>query len=114
MIFEKEVWRVNKTLPGQVRIRKFTLLYKELDADDEELTRTKKIRRGFIAKKYKEVIDALYSDAEELPINAEIRYQDGRVVPIETTLHVRKMKTDEEYEKIYKPKKTWMFWKNEM
>ncbi len=113
-LIEKEVWRVNKTLPEQVRIKKFTLLYKELDADDEELTRTKKIRRGFIAKKYREVIDALYSDKDELPIKAEIRYQDGRIVPIETTLHIRKMKTDEEYERIYQPKKTWMFWKREM
>ena len=54
---------MNETLPAAARIRKFVLLYKELDADDEELTRTRKVRRGFVEERYQEVIDALYGDA---------------------------------------------------
>jgi len=112
-LIEREVWRVNKTLPEKTKIKKFTLLYKELDPDDEELTRTKKLRRGFIAEKYKDVIEALYSDVDELPVEGQIRYQDGRIVPISTVLKIRKLKSDEEYEKIYKPKSRWKFWKRD-
>jgi len=71
------VVRVNATLPEKARIRKFLLLYKELDPDDEELTRTKKIRRKFINQKYVKEIAALYGDVEELPI--EPGRQDGHI-----------------------------------
>jgi long-chain acyl-CoA synthetase len=65
-LIEQEVVRVNRTLPDKARIQKFLLLYKELDADDEELTRTKKIRRAFINEKYAKEIAALYSDVDEI------------------------------------------------
>ena len=90
-LIEREVVRVNRTLPEKARIQKFLLLYKELDADDEELTRTKKIRRAFINEKYSKEIAALYGDVEEIPIEAVIRYQDGKTATLRTNLKIRIM-----------------------
>ncbi len=94
-LIEREVVRVNRTLPEKARIQKFLLLYKELDADDEELTRTKKIRRAFINEKYSKEIDALYGDVEEIPIEAVIRYQDGKTATLRTNLRIRVMNLHE-------------------
>jgi long-chain acyl-CoA synthetase len=88
-LIDREVLRVNASLPEKARIRKFLLLYKELDADDEELTRTKKIRRRFINQKYTNEIAALYSAASSLPIEAVIRYQDGKTATLRTNLVIR-------------------------
>jgi long-chain acyl-CoA synthetase len=106
-LIEREVVRVNSTLPEKARIHKFLLLYKELDPDDEELTRTKKIRRGFINEKYVKEIDALYSEAGELPIETVIRYQDGKTATLRTNLIIRKMKPEAEYQDLLKPKGFW-------
>lgn len=76
-LIRKEVEKVNKELPEELRIQRFVLLYKLLDADDEELTRTGKVRRGHIAKKYAPLVEALYSGAKEVEVEAEYRYQDG-------------------------------------
>ena len=105
-LIEQEVVRVNATLPAKARIGKFLLLYKELDADDEELTRTKKIRRKFINQKYSREIAALYSAVEELPIETIIRYQDGKTATLRTNLIIRSMKPAETY-KARQPKKGW-------
>lgn len=94
-LIEREVVRVNRTLPEKARIKKFLLLYKELDADDEELTRTKKIRRAFINEKYDKEITALYGDVEEIPIEAVIRYQDGKTATLRTNLRIRIMNPHE-------------------
>jgi len=93
-LIEREVLRVNASLPEKARIRRFLLLYKELDADDEELTRTKKIRRGFINTKYTQEIVALYGGTESLPIETTIRYQDGKTTTLRTRLAIRTLKTD--------------------
>jgi len=106
-LIEREVLRVNSTLPEKARINKFLLLYKELDPDDEELTRTKKIRRGFINEKYVKEISALYSDARELPIETVIRYQDGKTATLRTNLIIRKMKPEAEYRDLLKTKGFW-------
>jgi long-chain acyl-CoA synthetase len=106
-LIEREVVRVNSTLPEKARINKFLLLYKELDPDDEELTRTKKIRRGFINQKYAKEIKALYSDAQELPIETVIRYQDGKTATLRTNLIIRTMKPEEAYEDLLKKKGFW-------
>ncbi|MCG2777731.1 MAG: AMP-binding protein, partial [Desulfobacterales bacterium] len=103
-LIEREVVRVNTTLPEKARIEKFLLLYKELDPDDEELTRTKKIRRGFINEKYKKEIAGLYSDAEELPIETVIRYQDGKTATLRTNLIIRTMKPEDAYKDLLRPK----------
>jgi len=106
-LIEREVVRVNITLPEKARIKKFLLLYKELDPDDEELTRTKKIRRGFINQKYSREISALYSDTQELPIETVIRYQDGKTATLRTNLIIRTMKPEAQYQDLLKPKGFW-------
>ena len=106
-LIEREVVRVNATLPEKARIQKFLLLYKELDPDDEELTRTKKIRRGFINEKYVKEIAGLYSDMKELPIETEIRYQDGKTATLRTDLIIRTMKPEEAYQDLLRPKGFW-------
>ena len=67
------------------------LLYKELDADDEELTRTRKVRRGFVEERYQEVIRALYGDAPEVAIDTTIKFQDGKTARIRTNMLVRRL-----------------------
>ena len=88
-LLEKEVAKVNETLPLAAKLKRFVLLYKELDADDEELTRTRKVRRGLVEERYKDVIDALYSDRTSVPIDATIKFQDGKTARFLTTLLVR-------------------------
>ncbi len=88
-LIEKEVKNINNSLKKEMRIAKFTLLYKELDADDGELTRTKKVRRHFIGERYNTIIEALYSDKETVPVDAEIKFQDGKIAAIHTELFIK-------------------------
>ena len=83
-----EIDKVNAALPDFQKLKKFVLLYKELDADDGELTRTRKIRRGVIAEKYANIIEAIYADADHVKIDAEIAFQDGTRQRIRTTLPI--------------------------
>ena len=61
-----------------MQIRRFLLLNKEFDADDNEITRTRKVRRRFIAEKYAAAIEALYGAADQIELVTEITYEDGR------------------------------------
>lgn len=83
-----EVREVNTQLPKPMQLIKIILLYKLLDADDEELTRTGKVRRKFVFEQYKNLIDAMYSDKTELPVTGQVRYRDGHVGTIETTVTI--------------------------
>jgi long-chain acyl-CoA synthetase len=87
-LVRKEVEAVNATLPPAQRIAKFLLLYKELDADDGELTRTRKVRRSVINEKYADIIDGIYGGARDIPVDTVIRFQDGTTQRIRTTLQV--------------------------
>ncbi|MEQ8390550.1 MAG: long-chain fatty acid--CoA ligase [Thalassospira sp.] len=87
MIVE-EIREVNKTLPEAQRIKRFLLLYKELDADDGELTRTRKVRRGVVAEKYADIIDAVYAGNEKVDIDTMITFQDGSKTRIQTSVKV--------------------------
>jgi len=80
----KEIQNVNAQLQPAMKIRKFCLLYKLLDADDEELTRTGKVRRRFVYGLYLKIIEAMYGKQSEVDVKGKIRYQDGRVGTIET------------------------------
>jgi len=86
-----EVENVNKTLPEAHRIRKFLLLYKELDADDGELTRTRKVRRAVINEKYEDIIDTIYSDRGSVHVDTVIHFQDGTKSRIVTDLVVENL-----------------------
>ncbi len=74
------------------QIKRFLILHKELDADDGELTRTRKVRRKFIAERYGELIDALYSDKDQIHVDAEVTFEDGRKGRIQADLPIRDTK----------------------
>jgi long-chain acyl-CoA synthetase len=84
----EEIGQVNTQLPNPMRVVRFILLYKLLDADDEELTRTGKVRRKFILQQYKELIDAMYTEKKELDVKGQVRYRDGQMGTIETTVRI--------------------------
>jgi long-chain acyl-CoA synthetase len=82
------VGRANEDLPERMQVRRFVLLHKQLDADDEELTRTRKVRRGTINARYAAIIDALYGDDETVTISSAVTYQDGSTVSREISLRI--------------------------
>jgi len=91
-----EAIRVNKSLAEDeqlqgAQIHKYLILHKELDPDDEEITRTRKIRRRFIEEKYADLIDALYSDRDSVEVKAKVTYEDGRTTMINANLKIREV-----------------------
>jgi long-chain acyl-CoA synthetase len=87
-LLRKEVETVNATLPPAQRISRFLLLYKELDADDGELTRTRKVRRAVISEKYGDIIDSIYRGAQNITVDTVIKFQDGTTQRVRTSLRV--------------------------
>jgi long-chain acyl-CoA synthetase len=75
------------------QISRFLVLHKELDADDGELTRTNKVRRGFIADKYQALVDALYAGKAEQYIETQVKFEDGRTGSVSATLKLSDAKT---------------------
>ncbi len=84
-----EVEKINKSLPKAAQVRKFVMLHKELDADDDEMTRTRKVRRSFVEERYSQVIDALYGDRERLEVSSEIKYRDGKEFRMQTSVRIQ-------------------------
>jgi len=87
-LIKAEVARVNEELPEPLRIRRFVLLYKLLDADDDELTRTGKVRRKFVHEKYADLVEALYGQVDRVPVRAVFKYQDGSEQAVETEVRI--------------------------
>jgi len=77
------------------QVSRFLVLHKELDADDGELTRTNKVRRGFIAEKYDVLVDALYGGKAEQYIETQVKFEDGRTGKVSATLKIMDAKTAE-------------------
>ncbi|MBM3119954.1 MAG: long-chain fatty acid--CoA ligase [Chloroflexi bacterium] len=90
-LVQKDLIRVNSYLPEAARVKKFVLLHKEFDPDEAELTRTRKLRRDFMEQRYKDLIDAMYSDKESVIVEAPITYRDGRKGVVSTAIKVRKV-----------------------
>ena len=95
-LVQQEVERVNVSLLDDevlkgAQIRKFLILHKELDPDDEEITRTRKVRRGHIAQKYAALIDALYGDGDRAQVEAKVTYEDGRTATVRADVHIREV-----------------------
>ncbi len=93
-LIHQEVERVNRSLAEDevlrgAQLRKFLILHKELDPDDEEITRTRKIRRGYIAQKYAPLIEALYDGREHVEVEAKVTYEDGRTGTIRADVRIR-------------------------
>jgi long-chain acyl-CoA synthetase len=93
-LIHQEVERVNRSLAEDealrgAQIRRFLILHKELDPDDEEITRTRKVRRGYIAQKYATLIDSLYGDRDHVQVEAKVTYEDGRTGTMRADLKIR-------------------------
>jgi len=87
----KEVQNVNEQLPDLMKVKIFILLYKLLDADEEELTRTGKVRRRFVYGLYIKIIEAMYRNEKNVQVRGKVRYRDGRTGEIETTVNIIKV-----------------------
>jgi long-chain acyl-CoA synthetase len=83
-----EIRKVNEQLPEVMKVRKFFLLYKLLDADDEELTRTGKVRRRFVYGLYLKLIESMYRDQAEVDVKAKVQYRDGQIGKVETRVKI--------------------------
>ena len=90
-LIEEEIKKVNKNQPENLKITKFLLLFKELEADDGELTRTRKVRRSVVNTRYKPLIDSLYKDVKLANINTEVTYEDGRKGKIKASMEIREI-----------------------
>ena len=88
-LIEEEIKKVNQQLPDNTKIAKFLLLFKELEADDGELTRTRKVRRSVINDRYSDLIKDLYLDKDTASINTEFTLEDGRKSKISATMEIR-------------------------
>ena len=88
-LVKQDIDRINQALPPGARVKKYVNLHKEFDPDEAELTRTRKLRRTFLEKRYREIIDAIYSDRNEVPIEAQVGYRDGQMGTIKTALSIK-------------------------
>lgn len=88
-IIRTDLNRVNKTLPPEAKVNRFVLLHKEFDADEGELTRTRKLKRQFLQTRYKDLIDGIYDGKAEIPVITEVKYRDGRKGTVRTNLKIR-------------------------
>ncbi len=84
----QDIERVNKDIPEFSRIHKFVILHKAFDADEGELTRTRKLKRRTLTQKYGDILDAMYGNRDAVQVRAEVKYRDGREAVIETQLNV--------------------------
>jgi len=90
-LLKQEIVKVNTRLPERQRIKKFVLLHKDLDADDAELTRTRKIRRKEISHRFIDIINAMYAGKSEYTAEAKVKYRDGREAVITTAVRIENM-----------------------
>jgi long-chain acyl-CoA synthetase len=83
-----EIRRGNETLPDAQKVRRFLLLTKDLEADDAEMTRTRKVRRRHVAEKYAPVIEAFYTGKNSVELTTAITYEDGRQGMLRSTVNI--------------------------
>ena len=93
-LIRKDIERVNTGVPEAARVKRFVLLHKEFDPDEAELTRSRKLRRKFMREKYKELLDAMYSNKNEVPVEAQVKYRDGRIGKISTVLRIESVEKE--------------------
>ena len=90
-LIRSDVERVNQALPEVAKVKRYVLLHKEFDPDEADLTRTRKLKREALQKRYGRLIEALYGEASEIEVEAEITYQDGRKATLKTFLKIHTM-----------------------
>jgi long-chain acyl-CoA synthetase len=87
-LIAKDIRRVNEGFSQQTKVKKFVLLHKEFDPDEEELTRTRKIRRGFMEERYKDLVQAIYHGDPGIDIETQVKYRDGRQATMKTHIKI--------------------------
>ncbi len=87
-LVETAVTQVNESLPPAGRVRRFVLMHKEFDADEAEMTRSRKLRRGVLYEKYSEIIEAMYAGDETVEVSGTVVYQDGSEATIGSSLKI--------------------------
>jgi long-chain acyl-CoA synthetase len=87
-LVKQAIERVNRTLPAGSRVKKYVNLHKEFDPDEGELTRNRKLRRAFLAERYRELIDAIYGDQTAVPLEVQVGYHDGRMATQKITIKI--------------------------
>jgi len=87
-LIAKDIKRVNEGFPNETKVKKFVLLHKEFDPDEDELTRTRKIRRGFMEERYKGLVEAIYTNASEIEVETPVKYRDGRQATMKTNIKI--------------------------
>jgi long-chain acyl-CoA synthetase len=90
-LIQRDLMRVNRFLPAPSRARRFVLLHKEFDPDEAELTRTRKLRREFMEKRYNALIESMYNQSAEVKVEAPVTYRDGRRGVVTTSIKVREV-----------------------
>jgi long-chain acyl-CoA synthetase len=89
-LLAEEIARANVDLPEAIRVRRFVLLHKQLDPDDDEITRTRKVRRGVVLDRYADIVTALDRGADAVDVHTTVTYQDGSKAERAITLAVRR------------------------
>lgn len=90
-LITKAIQSVNDSLPPAGRVRRFVLMHKEFDADEAEMTRSRKLRRGFLSERYGDIIEAMYDERESIHLRATVRYRDGSEGITETEIRIRSL-----------------------
>jgi len=94
-LIAEEIAKANATLPDVQQVKRFLLLNKELEADDAEMTRTRKVRRKFVAEKYAAVIEAFYNGKDQVEVTMDITFEDGRKSSITSDIAIEDIKRPE-------------------
>jgi len=94
-LIRQDVQRVNQTLPSPARVHKFVLLHKAFDADEGELTRTRKLRRSLLYERYEDMIRTMYEGGDSVQVRASVKYRDGREGTVETAVQVATLEMEE-------------------
>jgi long-chain acyl-CoA synthetase len=93
-LIKGEIEKVNSFLPDESRVKRFINLPKELDPDEDELTRSRKLRRGFLEQKYAQFISAIYSEKKEFEAEVPVKYQDGRIGVVNARVYVKDLRKE--------------------
>ena len=97
-VVKQSIARINETLPSGSRVKKYVNLYKEFDADEGELTRTRKLRRRLLEERYREIIDALYGEKTEVSIDVPVKSRDGRMGTLRTVLQIKHVEGNDPFD----------------
>ena len=94
-LVSRAVAQVNEYLPPASRVRRCVLMHKEFDADEGEMTRTRKLRRAFLNERYGDIIDALYDGRQSVAVQAPVRYQDGTEGVVSTEINIATLEQEQ-------------------